>query len=150
MHEPIVFHSCQKNCKGRLLCTYPGGSLSFFSHETWTLQVICGTGMLFFLSNSQCAKSIKGEASHACAVYIGVCERGWFFLCFIAFLTNLLCRMETQLHAAMRNGRVSEERETESKINSEEKTKTNCSETASEGGGLRRKVSSGLFRATVV
>ncbi|XP_033918802.1 ankyrin repeat domain-containing protein 26-like [Melopsittacus undulatus] len=47
---------------------------------------------------------------------------------------------KTQQDGAMSNGRVYEERKMESKTISEDISKTSCSETDSEGGGLRRKV----------
>lgn len=119
-----------------------GSLLFFFSGEIWTLQVICGTGMLVSLRNS-CVKRIKDEASHDCAAYGEVCEKGWMFFCFIVFLTNLLCRFKRLLSRAMKKLKVYEERE--SQLNLQGEIKNRYSEMVSEVGILRTKVSSGLW-----
>ena len=112
--------------------------------------MICGTGMLVFLSNSWCVKHAQDEASHVCALYVRVCEKGRLFLCFIVVLTNLLCRLNRLLSRATKKLHVYEESEMESQLSLQGEMKNNCSEMVSEDGRLRTKVSSGLFGVFLV
>ena len=118
-----------------------GGKEVFYS----SFQVKFGPFKGGFLSNCWCVKHVKDEASHVCAVYVRVCEKGRLFLCFIVFLTNLLCRLKRLLSRATKKLRAYEEKEMESQLNLQGEMKNRYSEMVNEVGRLRTKVSSGLF-----
>lgn len=107
-------------------------------------------GLLVFVSNSWCVKHVKDEASHVCALYVRVCEKGQLFLCFLVVLTDLLCRLKRLLNRATKKLRVYEERERESQLNLQGEMKNGYSEMVVEVGRLRTKVSSGFFLGCVL
>lgn len=74
-----------------------------------------------------------------CAVYVRVWEKGWFFLCFIVFLTNLLIRLEKDLMSDGKKRSIIEKKEEDSEL---EEMKNFYAEITHEVGRLRTKVSS--------
>lgn len=100
---------------------------------------------MVFVSSWWCVKHVRDEASHVCALYMRVCEKGQLFLCFIVFLTDLLCRLKRLLKRATKKLTMYEERERESQLNWQGEMKNGYSEMVIEVGRLRTKVSSAFF-----
>lgn len=72
---------------------------------------------------------------------MGLWEKGWLFLCFIVFLTDLVFRLEKLLTIDRRKLRLNEEKETECQ---QEEMKKRYSEKVNEVDRLQREVSSAL------
>lgn len=74
-----------------------------------------------------------------CAVHVRVWEKGWFFLGFIVFLTNLLIRLEKVVMTDEKKLNVIEKKEKDSEL---EEMKNFYAEITHQVGRLRTKVSS--------
>lgn len=105
--------------------------------------MICGTRRAgFFSAIPGTVKCVKDEESYVCTPYLRAYGKGYLFLCFVVFRTDLLFRLKRLLSRATKKIKVYEEREMDSQLNLRGEMKSRYSEMVSEVDRLRTKVSS--------